>query len=140
MTTGQIGVLSGVGFALFFVAIWSLVLGLTARVAGWWRLAQRYADTSLFSGETIRFATAQFGLASYSGMLVVGASDMGLYLATIRIFRPFHHPLFIPWNEIDVRLPEGLIRRAQLRFPAELRVRVTLYGRAVDQVRPYVRR
>jgi hypothetical protein len=140
MPETELVILSVVGFALLFAAIWCLVLWLTAAIGGWRRLGQRYGDTSLFTGETTRFATAQFGLANYSGMLVVGASDMGFYLATIRIFRPFHRPLFVPWAEIEAHLSGGPIRRAGLAFPAEPRVRVTLYGRAVDRVRPYVER
>ena len=135
----EIAILSITGGAAFAALVWCLALGLTAVVGGWWRLARLYGDSALFAGDVTRFASAQFGWASYSGVLRVGASEMGLFLATMPIFRPFHPPLLIPWSEIKV---EPIARRfgsqVQLVFSSVSGARVTLLGRAAARVRPFL--
>jgi hypothetical protein len=54
-------------------AVWCLLLGLGSVRGAWRRLAGRYADMAPFAGEVTGFASAQFGLVSYSGVLRVGA-------------------------------------------------------------------
>jgi hypothetical protein len=135
----EIVVLLVAGGAAFAALVWCLVLGLASVVGGWRRLAGPYGDTTLFAGDVTRFASAQFGWASYSGALSVGASDMGLFLATIPIFRPFHPPLFIPWTEISAepfasRFGSGV----RLAFASAPGVRVTLSGRAATRARPFL--
>lgn len=134
--------LTGVGSVLFSIVVWCIVLWVIARTFGWRRLAQRYEDTSFFatsSRDIVRFASAQIGLASYSGVLILDATDTGVSIVPIRIFRPFHPPLTIPWSEMTIQVRGGKRWKAvQLKFPDIPRVTVTLYGRAAERVLPYV--
>ena len=141
MAMRDVILVSAVGFVLFFVFIWSFALWAIAWTCGWRRLAKRYGDVSLFHGETVPFASAQIGLANYTGALHVGATDLGLHLAPMRVFRPFHRPLFIPWTEIETNAREAELRRTvRLTFPSAPRASMTLYGRSVPPVRPYLSR
>ena len=131
------------GFLAGFVVLWYGVLWLSATVSGWWRLAARFASTTLFQGEITSFVTARIRVANYSGVLNLGASDLGIYLVPIWLFRPSHAPLFIPWSEIEAVVREGTIwtwRSVYVTFPSLPRTSITLFGRAVDRVRPYVDR
>lgn len=122
-----------------FVALWCLVLDLASVVGGWRRLAVRYRDTTLFAGDVMRFASAQVGWASYSGALSVGASETGLFLATLSIFRPFHRPLSIPRAEVSAEpITSRFGSAARLAFASVPGVRVTLSGRAAVRLQPYV--
>jgi hypothetical protein len=135
----EIVVLLVAGGAAFAALVWCLVLGLASVVGGWRRLAGLYGDTTLFTGDVTRFASAQFGWASYSGALRVGASEMGLFLATVAIFRPFHPPLFIPWAEISAEpIASRFGSGVRLTFSSVPGVRVTLSGRAAARARPFL--
>ena len=135
----EILALSIAGGAAFAAAVWCLVLGLASVVGGWRRLAGRYRDTELFAGDVTRFASAQVGWASYSGALTVGASETGLFLATLSIFRPFHPPLFIPWTEVSAEpITSRFGTAARLAFASVPGVRVTLSGRAAARLEPYL--
>jgi len=141
MTTSGYIVLLAAAFVAFFVTLWVFILWLAAWASGWRRLAEHFAATFEFGGEVFSFVSARIGVANYSGALIAGASDQGLYLVPIRIFRPFHRPLLIPWTEIEIDARESAIMpRAVLRFPGVLRKRVFLYGRSAELCMPYVGR
>ncbi len=142
MEARDIAWITVVGSVVFSVFLWCFVLWVIAWTSGWRRLAQRYSDTSPLawsSGGGVRFASAQMGLASYSGVLTVDATDKGVSIATIRLFRLSHPPLRIPWSEMTIQVRGGKRWKAvQLKFPDIPRVTVTLYGRAAERVLPYV--
>jgi hypothetical protein len=48
-------------------------------------------------------------LANYNNVLTLGASQQGLYLASMFLFRFMHPPLLIPWSEIKVQRSKGWI-------------------------------
>ena len=48
-------------------------------------------------------------LANYNRVLTLGASQEGLYLACMFLFRFMHPPLLIPWSEIKVRRKKGWV-------------------------------
>ncbi len=141
MSASEIGVLFAVGFAVFFVLIWCFVLWVVSLVSGWRRLASRFGDTSMFSGDVTAFGSARIGLANYSATLIVGASDEGLYVVPMRIFRPFHRPLFIPWTETEAESRGGAhLPRVRLTFPTVPGTSILLYGRSAQRCMPYLRR
>lgn len=134
----EIWILSTVGFAAFFVLIWCFVLWVLGFASGWRRLAQQYGDITMFTGDTSRFKSARIGTVNYNGALVLGATDMGLYLALIGIFRPFHRPMFIPWGEIQSEPFQGAFGGIVLTFPSLPDARIHLYARTVEPIRPYL--
>jgi hypothetical protein len=139
MVVDERAFLTVVGGLVFFLLVWCLVLLLIAWLGGWRRLSKRFGQGRLFYGDIIRFACGQVGLSNYSGVLKVGASDTGLYLVPIGLFRPFHPPLLIPWTEMEaVEEGVGRLQRVQLRFPALPRASIVLYGRAVACMGPYL--
>jgi len=139
MTTSEFVVLLVVGFVVFFVALWCFVLWVISLASGWRRLAERFGRAVWFTGEVTTFASARVGLANYNGALIVGASREGLYLVPIRIFRPFHSPLHIPWTDTvaQVRGSEAF-PRVQFTFPSAPGKRILLYGRSAKQCLPYL--
>jgi hypothetical protein len=134
----EIWILSAAGFVAFFVLIWCFVLWVLAFAGGWRRLAQQYGDTTMFTGDTSRFKSARIGTVNYNGALVLGATDMGLYLAPIAIFRPFHRPMFIPWGEIQGEPFQGAFGGVVLTFPSISGARIHLYARTVEPIRRYL--
>ena len=141
MSTGESVASIVVGFIVCYILLWCFVLWVISRLSGWHRLAERFGAASAFGGEPISFVSARIGWANYSGMLIVGANEEGLYLAPIRIYRPFHETLFIPWaeTEADVR---GRARwpRVQLTFPTVPGKRILLYGRSAAHCMPHIQR
>jgi hypothetical protein len=129
------------GFLAGFVVLWLGIIWLAATVSGWRRLAVRFADTTPFQGEITSFAAASIRFANYSGVLNLGVSELGVYLVPIWLFRPFHAPLFLPWAEIEATLRGSTLsawRGVRMSFPSLTRLSITLYGRAVARVLPYV--
>ena len=139
-TSAPVALIAG-GFVAFFTLLWCFVLWIVSWVSGWRRLAEHFGTAFEFRGDVVAFVSARIGIANYSGMLTVGASEEGLYLVPIRIYRLFHRPILVPWTEIaaDVR---GRPRwpRVRLTFPASPGVRILLYGRSAIHCLPYLKR
>ena len=96
--------LFAIGFPIFFVGLWVLITLVLSLVGGWSTLAQYYQAQQPFFGTLIRFQAAQFRAGTnYNGCLNFGAGSEGLYLVPMAIFRAFHPPLLIPWNDISAR-------------------------------------
>jgi hypothetical protein len=145
MTTSGFAALIAIAFVAFFVALWVFILWLASWAGGWRRLAERFGTTFGFGGEVVSFVSARIGIANYSGVLILGASDHGLYLVPIRIYRLFHLPLLIPWTEIAARVPDradtresAIMSRVSLTFPSVPGKRMWLYGRSAKQCMPYL--
>jgi hypothetical protein len=93
----------GLGFALYFLLLWSAVALLISWIGGWSSLAQHFRHTGRFSGPRWYFQSAGMRWhTGYRNCLTVGANHEGLYLSILFLFRIRHPPLFIPWNEISV--------------------------------------
>jgi hypothetical protein len=88
-----------IAMPLAFVGFWMGVCWLLALVGGWRGLARRYR----VHGEakpTTQSTSAMLGVVSYNGVLQVGASDTGLELRVMSLFRAGHPPLRIPWTDV----------------------------------------
>lgn len=99
-----------------FVVWWCFVVWLVGSVFGWGRLASRYPARESFPGTPHRFKSGKVGLANYSGVLTVGASADGLYLAVLFPFRPGHPPLFIPWADVTAKVVRPWLAGEWLEF------------------------
>jgi len=104
---------------LAFFGTWFFVIFFISRVGGWSRLAETYRTEQPFLGSLIRFQAAQFRRSTnYNGCLNFGADPSGLYIVPVVLFRMFHPPLLIPWEEITTK-PVKLLRYwtfIELRF------------------------
>lgn len=92
-------------FGIFFVVWYFFVLKCLSVYTGWSRLAEEFAVRGKFLGKVFRCQSVGSRSATHIGM-----NEGGLYLALLFPFRPFHKPLFIPWERIR------FIRGRQLVF------------------------
>ncbi len=88
---------------IYAVTLWTGISFLIAKIGGWRLLARRFRLNSTFVGEkwSMQSAAMRFGV-SYNNCLAVGANNMGLFVRPMTLFRLWHPPLFVPWNEVRV--------------------------------------
>ncbi|WP_235298873.1 hypothetical protein [Portibacter marinus] len=88
---------------LSLVPLWFLSLFLFSR-ASWSKLAKLYKSTEVFYGTDYGRFDARVNDLNYSSRLYLKYNDEGIYLSVVKRYRPFHPPVFIPWNElVDIR-------------------------------------
>jgi hypothetical protein len=97
-------------FPIYFLCLWLLVAAVISVVGGWFSLAKVYRTRVPFSGTKWRGRSGQMRcLTNYNRVLTLGASQEGLYLACMFLFRFMHPPLLVPWSEIRVRRKKGWV-------------------------------
>jgi hypothetical protein len=102
---------------ILFVPLCLAVLLVLSFVGGWLQLSLKYKAIDTFDGQRWWFQTGSLRSVNYSSCLIVGASPQGLRLATLFLFRPFHPPLLIPWQDIAMDNCTVLFgKRTRLRF------------------------
>lgn len=71
-------------------------------VGGWASLSKSFHFRGKFPGPRWWGQSGQMRwIAGYRNCLVIGASEAGLYLATLPFFPLAHPPLLIPWSEVS---------------------------------------
>jgi hypothetical protein len=91
-------------FGIYFLCLWTSISLVISLVGGWFELGRVYRSAKPLPGNRWRFQDACMRfLASYSGVLTVGADAEGLYASVFLPFRISHPPLFIPWEDVSVR-------------------------------------
>lgn len=101
-------------FVVLFIAWWFICLKLLSKSSGWESLAHKYAFKGKFSGKKLR-------CQSYRRGIHVGANEYGLYLAVLFVFRPFHKPLLIPWQDTYLqKTKKGFVEGYKITFPSVL--------------------
>jgi len=120
-----------------FVALWIGVIFLIALIGGWRSLAERYASgPGEYTGARwhMRSGTMRGG-ARYNNILTVGADARGLYLSVLFLFRPGHSPLFIPWDQIEMRERRGwMFSYVDFVFKAVPGVQLTVSPRLAEEL------
>ena len=97
-------------FPVYFITLWFLVGAVISFVGGWFSLAKVYRTRVPFNGAKWGRQSGQMRwLVNYNRVLTLGASQEGLYLACMFLFRFMHPPLLIPWSEIKVRRKKGWV-------------------------------
>lgn len=120
-----------------FVVFWCGIVFLIGATGGWRKLGKRYArDAREFTGHRRVMQSGMMGgLARYNNILTVGADPRGLYLDVFGMFRPGHPPLYIPWEQVEMRERRGWIfTYVDFTFPAVPGVRLTLAKRLAEEV------
>jgi len=124
---------------LIVVGIYFVIHFAMSRLSGWNRLAQRFAATGAWSGESWSWQTAIFrNWIQYKHCMIFGADTQSLSISMVRIFGFFHPPMRIPWSEIEVKTEKkffGLIKTAEFVLGRQERVRVRIYGKLVARLR-----
>ncbi len=85
---------------LMFAALWSFALFVSSALGGWWKLSNRFCADGPARGEKLSMLSGRMRFFNYSFVLNAVLSERGLYLSVLLPFRPFHPPLFIPWESI----------------------------------------
>jgi hypothetical protein len=97
-------------FPIYFLCLWFLVGAILGLVGGWFSLSKLYRTRVPFNGAKWRRQSGQMRwLTNYNRVLTLGASQEGLYLACMFLFRFMHPPLLVPWSEIRVRRKKGWV-------------------------------
>jgi len=98
-------------FGLLFIPWWLVSLKGISKWSGWEALAQKYEFKGKFHGKLLQC----HGLGRGTH---IGANENGLYFATLYVFRPFHKPLLVPWQDIEAVRKKYLVRKGyKLTFP-----------------------
>ncbi len=86
---------------IVFVGFWMGVCWILALAGGWRALAGRYRVEGELRAPSRR-TSGMVGLVSYNGVLDLSASNLGLDVRVMSLFRAGHPPLRIPWADIRV--------------------------------------
>lgn len=128
-----------IAFLFVFVVGWFFLLGLISTMSGWARLAGKFETKDKFGGQLHRFQSARMKKVGISGVLNIGASEKGLYLCHILIFRPAHKPLLIPWGEITAEPCEvSLSKGYRLSFRSFPDITLEVSGAVFDRMIEYL--
>lgn len=83
---------------------------LGSRVSGWHKIATHYPCTNRYEGAWITQPDSfdrdsgrvivYFNNGESDGAIKLGADYNGLYLVMSDLFRLFHPPIFVPWNDV----------------------------------------
>jgi hypothetical protein len=96
--------------AILWISMWLLVGAIISLISGWSSLAKVYRTASAFDGAKWRMQSGRMRwFVGYNNVLTIGASQQGLYLATMFLFRFMHPPLLVPWSEIKVQKKKGWV-------------------------------
>ena len=121
-------------FGLFFVAWWFIVLKCLSVYTGWSRLAKEFAFKGKFLGKVFRCQSV-----GGSGATHIGMNEDGLYLAHLFPFRPFHKPLFIPWERIKFGRGRQLVFSGYyIIVDGYEGIKFFLYERTYRKLEPYI--
>lgn len=104
------------GFAIFFVILWSCICILISFVSGWFALSRRFKSQSEPYGETRSAGPFFYTVYTrfwghYSSVIRITSADDALYLSVLFLFRIGHPPLCIPWKEIKIGKTKFLWRK-----------------------------
>ena len=116
LTDALIAVLAVVAFPFVFAGAWSLALFANATIGGWSRLARSYRVDGERPGHAALVSGSFRHFVSYRGVLYVAGTPEGLHLSVLRLFRPAHPNLLVPWEQVlhTGEAPSLLQRRVSL--------------------------
>jgi len=97
-------------FLPFAVGAWLLVLRLLSRKSGFPDLAEVYgrAPSGAFGNPSARLAEVHVGAVHYASGLHLSTAAGGLAMVGWGPFRPWHSPVFIPIDELEVEPLEAV--------------------------------
>lgn len=91
-----------------FAGVWFLACKAISSLSGWRRLAAQYPARGEPKGRRFWMQSGRVGKAFYKNCLIIDSASDGLYLRMLFVFRPGHPPIFIPWEEIEIKESTGL--------------------------------
>ena len=122
-------------FPVFFIGLWIFTLGVLSLISGWKQMEGRYRHPGGFQGDFLRFQSARMNLVNFRSVLNLGLNPEGLYMVPMVLFRPFHPPLLIPWEEIVAQpFKRTFYQGYQLQFRSAPGVRLDLYQGTFEKI------
>jgi hypothetical protein len=85
---------------ILFIGFWAGFCFVDSKMAGWNSMAESYPLRTPYSGKRFTMETACLGNSNYKSGLTLGPNQVGLYIDVSFLYRWWHPPLFIPWNDI----------------------------------------
>lgn len=122
------------GFIICFGLLWTLIVLLISRLAGWSKLARQYPAPGPATGRTFSMSSARFGMfSSYRNCLTVTLSLSGIHLRPMFVFRMGHDPVLIPWTSVVAGSRQDFFLTAAFRIQvrdqeANKTKTITFYG------------
>lgn len=92
-----------------FFGIFYLVGTTLTRKSGWDRLQKIFRFDESYSGKLKGFQSSSVNGVGYSSALSVGIDDFGIYLKPLMIMRPFQKPVYIPWEELEIKNEKSMM-------------------------------
>ena len=87
-------------FTFLFVGMWVFIVYFLSNSA-WVHLVAKFKFTDQFVGKRIGIISARINYVNYNNSLILYYNEKGFYLKPVFIFKLFHPPIFIPWNEVQ---------------------------------------
>lgn len=98
------GILNFIGLILLVTAFaigGRLLLNYWLSLKGWGPLSKLYPASGEIEGTKENFVSMGLGGGIYKNCVVLIYNDLGLYMRMLSLFKMFHPPLFIPWNQFQ---------------------------------------
>lgn len=88
-------------FAIVLFVAWIIATYL-ASLSGWAQLSKKHKYYSSFTGTPFKYVSCKVGSVLYWKSCNVKYNQKGLYIKLPYIFKFFHPPLYLPWNEFKL--------------------------------------
>jgi hypothetical protein len=88
------------GVIIYLGLLWTFICFILSLTGGWMKLSKKYKSAEPPSGEYISSVSGRMRFVNYNFILRVSVSHNGFYLYVMKLFRPFHPVLFIPWGSV----------------------------------------
>lgn len=98
-----------IAFPVVFIGLWLFITFILSKI-GWARLLPHYEyGKKPFDGENLGSAGGRINGVNYNGVLELKADYSGLHIQPVKIFKAFHSPVLIPWQDIKIGKRSGLL-------------------------------
>lgn len=86
-------------FPFLFIGMWVFITFLISK-GGWSKLAGKFQIEKPPIAKSLGLISGYINKTRYKNALILKYNDEGIFLSVLFLFRLFHPPLFIPWEEI----------------------------------------
>jgi hypothetical protein len=122
-------------FPLFFVMLWLTVSTILGSLSGWFRLTAKFPNQAIEPTLRIRGQSGMMGPVRMGGILTLSVCPSGLRVGMTRLFGPFCHDFFVPWDSIAVTRKTTLFwPLAELRFGDPVIGTLSISGHVADRL------
>jgi len=123
-----------------FIGMWWFIMRILSYMSGWTQLAARFHHPEKFQGKCNYFQSAKMKAVNFSGILIIGTNNTGLYLKPMILFRLFHKPLLIPWKEIHASsFKKFMFDGYCLTFKSCPGITLLVYDRTFEKIVEYLK-